>query len=101
MSCEWHSCPSRGARVYLIYDVNRRAGYVGSAYGAENIHGRWRDYARNGHGGNRELRNSRPEDLRFSILQRTSPDLEPDAIVALEASWKERLHTRESGLNRN
>jgi hypothetical protein len=97
----WKASLSQWRGVYLIYDVDRRAGYVGSAYGAENIHGRWRDYARSGHGGNRELRNSRPEDLRFSILQRTSPDLEPEAIVALEASWKERLHTRESGLNRN
>lgn len=97
----WKASLSQWRGVYLIYDANRRAGYVGSAYGAENIHGRWRDYARNGHGGNRELRNSRPEDLRFSILQRTSPDLEPEAIVALEASWKERLHTREFGLNRN
>lgn len=35
------------------------------------------------------------------ILQRTSPDLESADIIALEASWKERLHTRAFGLNRN
>ena len=58
-------------------------------------------YARSSHGGNRDLRDSKPEDLRFSILQRTSPDLEPDGIIQLEASWKKRLHTREFGLNRN
>jgi len=34
-------------------------------------------------------------------LQRTSPDLEAADVVALEASWKARLHTRECGLNRN
>jgi len=42
-----------------------------------------------------------PADLRFSILQRTSPDMETAEVVELEASWKARLHTREFGLNRN
>jgi hypothetical protein len=51
--------------IYLIWDTSRR---VGSACGADNILGRWRDYARTGHGGNRELRSSDPADLRFSIL---------------------------------
>lgn len=97
----WKAALSQWRGIYLIYDVNRRAGYVGSAYGSDNIHGRWRDYARSGHGGNRELKDSNPDDLRFSILQRTSPDLDTEAIVALEASWKQRLHTREFGLNQN
>lgn len=77
------------------------AGHVGSACGTENIHGRWRDYVRNGHRGNRELKDSRPEDLRFSMLQRTSPDLVTEAVVALEPSWKDRLHTRAFGFNQN
>ena len=97
----WSAALAQWRGVYLIYDTSRRAGYIGSAYGADNIQGRWANYARSGHGGNVELRKSRPEDLRFSILQRTSPDLEPEAVIALEASWKERLHTREFGLNRN
>jgi hypothetical protein len=58
-------------------------------------------YACSGHSGNKELKNSQPGDLRFSILQRTSPDLDPETVIALEASWKTRLHTRELGLNRN
>lgn len=87
--------------IYLIWDTVRQAGYVGSAGGADDILGRWQDYARTGHGGNVELRRSEPRDLRFSILQRTSPDLEPTQVVAIEASWKERLHTREFGLYSN
>lgn len=101
LPASWKTALAQWRGIYLIYDTGRRACYVGSACGADNIHGRWQDYARSSHGGNRELRNSRPEDLRFSILQRTSPDLEPAEIVRLEASWKERLHTREFGLNRN
>lgn len=101
LPASWRSALSQWRGIYFIYDAGRQAGYVGSAYGSENILGRWRDYARTGHGGNKELNNSATGDLRFSILQRTSPDLDTEAIVALEASWKQRLHTREFGLNRN
>jgi hypothetical protein len=97
----WKAALAQWRGVYLIYDTGRRAGYVGSACGAENILGRWLDYAQTGHGGNRELRKSNPHDLMFSILERASPDLDAAAVVALEASWKERLHTREFGLNLN
>ncbi|MEG3181274.1 GIY-YIG nuclease family protein [Sphingomonas sp. LT1P40] len=96
-----HTVLAQWRGIYFIYDTARAVGYVGSACGGDNILGRWRNYAKTGHGGNRELRNSAPENLRFSILQRTSPDLELQAVVALESSWKERLHTREFGLNRN
>lgn len=97
----WEAALSQWRGIYYIHDRARHAGYVGSAYGADNLLGRWRDYARSGHGGNRDLRRSKPEDLKFSILQRTSPDIQLEEIVALEASWKNRLHTREAGLNLN
>lgn len=87
--------------IYLITDMSDGKQYVGAAYGTENLLGRWQTYLRSGHGGNRDLRSRRPEDFRFSILQRVSPDLEPEAVQALEASWKTRLQTRELGLNRN
>ena len=74
---------------------------LASRAGAENLLGRWSDYARSGHGGNRELRKSEPADLVFSILQLTSPDLEVADVVALENSWKARLHTCGFGLNAN
>ena len=92
--CRW-----RG--VYYIYDTQRRAGYVGSASGEENIGGRWRGYAATGHGGNVELRGSDRDALRFSVLQVTEHDLPIADVVRLEATWKERLFTRSHGLNRN
>jgi hypothetical protein len=97
----WRSALAQWRGVYFIYDTRQGAGYVGSAYGADNIFGRWQNYARTGHGGNIKLRRADPANLRFSILQRTSPDLEPTEVVRLEASWKERLHTRALGLNAN
>lgn len=87
--------------VYFIYDVGRAKGYVGSACGADNILGRWMSYAATGHGGNKQLRLSNPSDLRFSILERTSPDLDSEAVVAIETGWKTRLQTRKFGLNEN
>ncbi len=77
LPASWAAALSQWRGVYFIHDCVRSAGYVGSAYGADNLLGRWRNYSRSGHGGNRELRKSNPEDLKFSILQRTSPDLEP------------------------
>lgn len=97
----WRAGLAQWRGVYLILDTQRRAAYVGSAGGADNILGRWLGYASTGHGGNRHLRKSEPSALRFSILERTSPDLDAATLVALENSWKERLHTREFGLNAN
>jgi hypothetical protein len=84
-----------------VFDVKKNMGYVGSAYGAENLFGRWLNYAATGHGGNKQLRKSHPEDLRFSILQLTAPEMPADEVIQLEGTWKRRLHTREYGLNDN
>ena len=88
--------------IYYIFDTSDGKGYVGSAYGGNNLLGRWLDYAGNGHGGNRLLRQRDPRTFRFSILQRVSPDMDAADVIRIEASWKERLHTREPyGLNDN
>ncbi|MBM3300064.1 MAG: GIY-YIG nuclease family protein [Deltaproteobacteria bacterium] len=88
--------------IYYIFDASDGKGYVGSAYGEQNIYGRWLDYAASGHGGNRLLRQRDPSNLRFSILQRVSPDMDAGDVIRLESSWKERLHTRQPyGLNDN
>ena len=95
----WRAKLAEWRGIYYIFDVERRAGYVGSASGANNLLGRWLEYARTGHGGNVLLRTSQPENLQFTILQRTSPDMTPAEVVAIEESWKMRLHTRTHGLN--
>jgi hypothetical protein len=97
----WESKISEWRSIYFIWDKRRNKGYVGSAYGRENLIGRWRHYASSGHGNNKLLRQSKPQDLVFSILERVSPDMESDEVIGLEASWKLRLGTREYGLNEN
>jgi hypothetical protein len=101
MPSSWTKRLSQWRGIYFIFDTVREKGYVGSASGAENILGRWMSYAKTGHGGNVRLRASRPTDLRFSILQRTSPDLARSDVEALEIAWKVRLHVREHGLCAN
>ena len=98
----WKAALSQWRGVYLIFDKSDGKSYVGSAYGANNVLGRWINYATSGHGGNRLLKSREPQNFQFTILQRVSPDMEPGDVVRLEGTWKERLHTRQpSGLNEN
>lgn len=85
--------------IYFILDVSDGKGYVGSACGTENIHGRWLNYGKSGHGGNKKLRSRDPANFRFTILQRVSPDMDREDVIELEHAWMDRLHTRTCGLN--
>ena len=87
--------------VYLIVDESDGARYVGMAGGADNLLSRWRAHVRHDSGVTVELMQRDPARFRFSILQRVSPDMESSELAAIESSWKERLHSRQFGLNRN
>jgi hypothetical protein len=98
----WKAALAQWRGIYYIHDVSDGKSYVGSAYGHENILGRWLGYATSGHGGNSLLRQRDHRNFRFSILQRVSPDMEAVDVIRLEATWKARLHTAApSGLNEN
>ena len=98
---KWKLALSQWRGIYYIFDTSDGRGYVGSAYGENNLLGRWLNYANSGDGGNQLLRQRDPQNFRFTILQRVSPDMDASEIVQLESSWKLRLHTREYGLNKN
>lgn len=97
----WQAALREWRGVYFILDRRDGKGYVGSAGGASNLLGRWMEYARTGHGGNIRLLDRDPTSFVFTILERVSPDMPLDEVVRVENSWKERLHTREYGLNVN
>jgi len=97
----WGLILSQWRGVYLIFDVSDGRGYVGAAYGADNLFSRWLSYAESGHGGNKQLRARAAQNLRFSILQLVAQDMAAEAVIRLESTWKERLHTRDFGLNDN
>jgi hypothetical protein len=52
LSASWESKLAQWRAIYYIFDASDGKGYVGSAFGVDNLLGRWRDYADSGHGGN-------------------------------------------------
>lgn len=97
----WTAALAQWRGIYLIVDETDGARYVGSAYGAQNLFGRWVEHVKPDFGITVELRKRRVANFRFSILQRVSPDMEAHEVIDLERSWKLRLHTLDFGLNRN
>ncbi len=104
----WKSALSKVKGVYLISDTLTGKQYVGSAYGEDCIWKRWSDYAKNGHGGNVELKEllkikgeNYKHNFKYSILEVCNMNLGNNYIIARENHWKEVLLTRKFGLNKN
>lgn len=113
---DWRAALSEVQGIYLITDSSSGKQYVGKADGAERILGRWAAYARDGHGGNRALRelafssdvadvaSTKTDHARhfvFSILRVFGPSTSSSEVDAAESHYKKALMTREFGLNRN
>lgn len=101
LPASWRARLSQWRGVYIILDRATGKPYVGSAYGKENILARWDAYASTGHGGNADLKDRDASEFQFAILERVSPDMDPEDVIRREASWKARLGSREFGLNKN
>lgn len=104
MAQSWADRLSQWRGIYHIVDISDGARYVGSAYGEENILGRWRAHVQRERGVTVELGKRDPINFRFSILELLAPNAAMEDVVAREGSWKERLATREphiGGLNKN
>ena len=104
----WNAALSNVKGVYLIVDTVSGKQYVGSAYGDDCLWQRWSSYAKNGHGGNielKELLEQNGEDykynFKYSILEICNMNLGNEYIIARENHWKEILLTRVFGLNKN
>jgi len=97
----WVKALSSVNGVYLIRDKSTGKLYIGSAYGDQGIYGRWSVYAKNGHGGNKELRDLDASNFEFSILEIVSATTTAEGVITCENKWKEKLGTRQFGLNKN
>lgn len=98
---KWRETLRQWRGIYYIFDDTDGKGYVGAAYGKDNILGRWDIHAASG-GDAVLLRKRSPEHFHFSILERVSPDEKADAVIERERNWKVRLGTRSPlGLNDN
>ena len=86
--------------VYFIFDRALKKGYVGAAFGEENIWQRWSRHVAVG-GDARELKRCNPDDFIFTILQLVGQSTLKDDVEKLESSWKGRLHTRDPGFGLN
>lgn len=104
----WKSALSNVKGIYLIVDSLTGKQYVGSACGDDCIWQRWSEYAKDGHGGNIELKKllqTNGEDykynFKYAILEICNMNLGNEYILQRETHWKEILLTRIFGLNQN
>ncbi|MDD7677794.1 MAG: GIY-YIG nuclease family protein [Anaerovibrio sp.] len=106
----WRGALKNQKAVYLITDKSNGKLYVGSAT-AENgmLWQRWADYAVNGHGGNKVLRDFiRREGIeyieanfQYSILEHYNGSMDDEYILERESWWKNILCSRKFGYNLN
>lgn len=104
---EWHARLSAVAGVYLVLATTTGAQYVGSAHGAEGIWGRWASYAKDGHGGNKRLKDliaqdsAYPDAFSYSILQILPRTFARSKVLKWEGIYKQKVGKRADGLNVN
>jgi len=104
----WKAALENVSGVYLVMDNQNGKTYVGSAYGGEGLWQRWTAYAKNGHGGNRELRDvlsakgaAYKQHFQFAILEVFDLNAGKDYALKRENHWKTVLRSREFGYNGN
>ena len=104
---EWKDHLSSINGIYMILDNKTGSQYIGSANGKDGVWQRWREYALNYTGGNKELialLKSDPQYYRhfkYSVLQTLPSNITQKEIVAIENLYKEKLGSKTHGLNAN
>lgn len=103
----WHQMLESVNAIYLIADQSTGQQYVGSAYGAGGLLGRWKNYASTGHGGNKLLIELLADDVEyarnfsFTVLRTLPKTLTDQEVIAKEKLYKDKLGSRVFGLNSN
>ncbi len=100
----WTAKLSAANGVYLLVCPRTGDQYVGAAFGAGGFLARWKQYAANGHGGNKLLKRRRKEiddPLEISILEVFGSTMTVGEAINAETRWKKALGTRAHGLNAN
>ena len=102
----WHGALANIKGVYLITDKATGGQYVGKASGGDGIWSRWSSYAKNGHGGNVELKRLLKQkgeghmaNLQYSILEIADTHASDADILVRESYWMRALGSRTHGLN--
>lgn len=104
----WEDKLSAVAGVYLITDTNTGRHYVGSASGRDGgVWGRWTEYAKTKHGGNKKLVALIAEDpdycryFQYSILEVLPLKQDKQDVLKREQLYKRKLQSIKFGLNDN
>ncbi len=107
---DWKAALENQKAVYVLTDTATGKLYVGSAT-SENgmLLQRWKAYADNGHGGNKELCELVDEkgfdyvkdNFQYSIIENFNARVDDLRILERESYWKKVLRTREFGYNAN
>lgn len=104
----WEQKLSAVAGVYLITDTKTGRHYVGSASGEQGgIWGRWSEYARTKHGGNKRLKELIAADsdycsnFQYSILEVFPIKRDRHEVLEYEQLYKRKLWSIQFGLNDN
>jgi hypothetical protein len=100
----WIANLSAANGVYLLVCPDTGEQYVGAAFGAGGFLARWRQYAANGHGGNKLLiarRQRTQAPLKFCILEVFGSTMTEAEAFEAESRWKHALGSRAHGLNAN
>ena len=106
---DWRIALEQMKGVYVIHDQVTGARYVGSATGDTGVWARWTSYAQTLHGGNRgliDLVGEKGEEyfrnnMKFALLEFWSMRTDDEHILGRESYWKEVLHARSLGYNKN
>lgn len=101
----WETALANQKGVYLITDKSNGKMYVGSACGLNMLLGRWKQYVKSGHGGNKQLMEIDIEHIKksfnYSILDIFKSTIDDAVILRRESWWKRTLMTRGFGYNNN
>ena len=98
---DWKAALEANAGIYRVVDMSTGAIYIGSAYGGEGIWGRWANYAKNGHGGNKQLKPLDPTNFQWSIVRTVSRSMSERDVIKIEGVEKLKHGSRVHGLNDN
>ncbi len=101
LPASWAAALGATRGIYLLTCPKTREQYVGMASGVGGFLSRWHEYRGTGHGGNVALKSRDPSDYRVSILETVGTSATEADLLGLEARWKDKLQSRDMGLNRN
>ena len=104
---DWKDALSAVYGIYVICDIKAEQLYIGAAYNTDGIWGRWKDYAKDGHGGDTSLEalikadKNYANNFHFSILAIMSNTSTNQEVLEMEKLYKDKFKSIMIGLNNN